>query len=568
MIRRVRVRRRPGGPPVPGLANPVIARVLGARGLDRVPDYSLNKLLPPVLNGLDEAVEILSDAIRHGRRILVVGDFDADGATGTALAVRALTAMGAADVRWRVPDRFRHGYGLSPELAAECLELKPDVLITVDQGVSSLEGVEVARRAGIEVIVTDHHLPGPELPAASSIINPNLPGDPFPSNHLAGVGVMFYLLIALRAGLRDQARATPVRLDAFLDLVAVGTVADMVVLDENNRRLVFQGLRRIAARRCAPGIAALMEVAGRNLGHVTAVDLGFAIAPRLNAAGRLEDMGIGIRCLLEDHPARAMELARRLDAINRDRRAVQAEMTETAEAQARMLLERLDGADCGLCVYDENWHQGVVGLVASRLCDRLQRPVIAFAPADDGRRELKGSCRSPAGVHMRDLLVQMDQAHPGLIARFGGHSRAAGLSLAASRLDAFRAAFQEIAGQLEFTADEVLSDGELAPHELCLDTAAALDAGGPWGQGWPEPLFDGRFRALDRRVLGHEHLKLRLQHVAGGAPLDAIAFRAGRLAHGELPDPLCVTYRLEVNRWMGKVRAQLVIQHLVEAVRK
>lgn len=568
MIRRVGVRRRPGGPPVSGLANPVIARVLGARGLERAPDYSLSKLLPPVLNGLDEAVEILSDAIRHGRRILVVGDFDADGATGTALAVRALTAMGAADVRWRVPDRFRHGYGLSPELAAECLELKPAVLITVDQGVSSLEGVEVARRAGIEVIVTDHHLPGPELPAASSIINPNLPGDPFPSNHLAGVGVMFYLLIALRAGLRDQARTTPVRLDAYLDLVAVGTVADMVVLDENNRRLVFQGLRRIAARRCAPGIAALMEVAGRNLGHVTAADLGFAVAPRLNAAGRLEDMGIGIRCLLEDHPVRAMELARRLDAINRDRRAVQAAMTETAEAQARILLERLDGADCGLCVYDENWHQGVVGLVASRLCERLQRPVIAFAPAEDGSLELKGSCRSPAGVHMRDLLVQIDHAHPGLIDRFGGHSRAAGLSLAASRLEAFRAAFQKIAGQLEFTADEVLSDGELAPHELCLDTAAALDAGGPWGQGWPEPLFDGRFRALDRRVLGHEHLKLRLQHVAGGAPLDAIAFRAGRLAHGELPDPLCVTYRLEVNRWMGKVRAQLVIQHLVEAVRK
>lgn len=570
MIRRVVIRRRNAAGPLPGILPAALARVLAGRGQTRPPDYSLKSLLQPTLHGLDSASGILVRAIEMNHRILVVGDFDADGATGTALAVRGLNALGANDVLWRVPDRTRHGYGLSPLLAAECLELKPDVLVTVDQGISSIGGVEMVRSAGVQVIVTDHHLPGPELPPASAIVNPNLPGDPFPSGNLAGVGVMFYVLIALRGALRKDGRAEKVRLDAFLDLVAVGTVADLVQLDENNRRLVHQGLKRIRARRCVPGIVALVEVAGRNLAHVTAADLGFAVAPRLNAAGRLEDMGIGVHCLLEDDPGRAMELARKLDAINRDRRAIQAEMTETAEAQADELLAKLGGHDCGLCVYDEAWHQGVVGLVASRLCERLQRPVIALAPAGEGNPQgqgaLKGSARSPAGVHMRDLLVDLDTRHPGLIERFGGHAGAAGLSLERSRLEAFMAAFEDLSGRITYRPDEILTDGSLRPEELTLETAEALAAAGPWGQGWEEPLFDGQFRVLQQRVVGENHLKLTLQPHSGGSRLEGIAFGAASLIRDGIPDPFHVTYRLGVNRYRGRVSAQMEVRHLVKGI--
>lgn len=567
MIRRVRIKRRKSEPGAADL-HPVVARVLAARGLTEAPDYGLAGLLPPNLGGLETAAGILADAIEQKHSILVVGDFDADGATGTALAVRALRMLGAVDVRWRVPDRFRHGYGLSPVLVDEIAEPLPAVLVTVDQGVSSLAGVARARARGLRVIVTDHHLPGPQLPEADAIVNPNLPGDPFPSGNLAGVGVMFYTALALRAELRRRGHfgnAQP-RLDSLLDLVALGTVADLVPLDENNRRLVYQGLERIRHGRCAPGVRALLEVAGRNLRYIQAADLGYAAAPRLNAAGRLDDMGIGIRCLLTDSDREAVSLASELDQLNAERQAIQADMQLDAERQAETLIERIDGDIKGLCVFDPGWHQGVVGLVAGRLMERLQRPVIAFAPAEAGGTELKGSGRSPQQLHMRDLLVDIDAANPGLVARFGGHARAAGLSLAQDSFEQFRSAFTRQLEAVDFGNEQVISDGMLAPEEFSVEAAEALASAGPWGQAWPEPLFDGAFRILERRVVGQAHLKLRLRSVAGGPELDAIAFRAGHLCHSELPDPLQITFRLELNRWRGRVIPQLNVQHLVEQI--
>ncbi len=568
MIRSVVIQRRqPQVPELPGL-HPVVARVLAARGQREPPDHSLQRLLPPSLSGLDRAADILARAIMDGASILVVGDFDADGATGTALAVRTLTSLGAREVRWLVPDRFRHGYGLSPDLVAEIPAPMPTVLLTVDQGVSSIAGVAAARRRGMQVVITDHHLPGPQLPQAEAIVNPNLPGERFGSTALAGVGVMFYTALALRTRLRElgwfQKRAEP-RLDQWLDLVALGTVADLVPLDENNRRLVHQGLMRMRAGRLSHGVRALLEVAGRNLSHVQAADLGFAAGPRLNAAGRLQDMGIGIRCLLADSEGSARSLATELDQLNAQRQALQAEMQKDAEVQAEALLAGLDGASHGLCVFHPDWHQGLVGLVAGRLAERLQCPVIAFAPAEHGSDELKGSGRSPVGLHMRDLLVEIDTTHPGLIDRFGGHARAAGLSLKRDRLTGFRAGFDACLRRHGRVSERIETDGPLAPEELTVMTAEALENSGPWGQSWPEPLFDGRFRVVERRIVAEAHLKLRLQPESGGPVLEAMAFRAGRLLRDELPDPLHVTYRLELNRWRGRVTPQMLIQHLVDA---
>lgn len=566
MIRRVQVCRRAAGrfdePGVP----PVVARVLAARGLRQRPDYRLGQLLPPVLSGLQPAARLLADAITAGRRILVVGDFDADGATGTALAVRGLRGLGAPEVIWRMPDRVRHGYGMSPLLARECIADSPAVVVTVDHGISSLEGIALLRGAGIEVIVTDHHLPGERLPEASAIVNPNCPGERFGSPNLAGVGVMFYTLIALRQELRTRGLDTGYRLDGLLDLVALGTVADLVPLDENNRRLVHLGLRRIRSGRCTPGVRALLEVAGRNLAHVGASDLGFAAGPRLNAAGRLDDISVGLRCLLADDFDQALALAQRLDDLNRERQSVQAEMSRDADRIVASMLDEADELPAGYLLSDPSWHPGVVGLVASRICEWRQRPVVALAPAGDGSDEWKGSCRSPAGVHMRDLLARIDARHPGVISRYGGHARAAGLSLVEGRIDAFREAFEQAVAALEFAPDRVYTDGELRPEELTLDSAIALAQAGPWGQGFEEPLFDGRFRVLQRRVVGSEHLKLLLSPWAGGPEIEAIAFRAGPLCRNELPEPLHVTYRLDVNRWRGQISLQLVIQHLVTGV--
>jgi single-stranded-DNA-specific exonuclease len=533
MIRRVRVRRRPAARPLPGL-DPVAARVLASRGCTAPPDYGLASMLPPTLADLDVASALLADAIEQGQRILVVGDFDADGATGTAVAVRGLQGLGASDVCWRMPDRIRHGYGLSTKLAEECLALQPDVLVTVDHGISSIAGVAKVRDAGVRVVVTDHHLPGETLPAADVIVNPNRHDDDFPSPNLAGCGVLFYVLIGVRAELRKRGHAAEFRLDSLLDLVALGTVADLVQLDENNRRLVRQGLERIRRRQCQPGVAALLEVAGRNLAHVAASDLGFIAGPRLNAAGRLDDISIGIRCLLSDSPDEAMQLAGELDRFNRERQQLQSDMVETAQQLAAELAAQIEGDPGGLCLFDPDWHPGVVGLVASRICEQLQRPVIAFAPAEPGAKELKGSCRSPAGVHMRDLLAELDAGAPDLIDRFGGHARAAGLSLEIERFGDFQRAFDAHVARLTFPPDAVLSDGALAPGELNVETAEALSNAGPWGQGWDEPLFDGHFRVLERRVVGSDHLKMLLEPHGGGPAVDAIAFRAGEWCHRDL----------------------------------
>ncbi len=566
-IRRVRIRRREKPKHALAGLHPVVSRVLAMRGLKTPPDYSLRHLLPPRLGGMDRACELLMGAISNNARICVVGDFDADGATGTALAVHGLRALGAGRVDWLVPDRFRHGYGLSTDLVGELASPLPEVLVTVDQGVSSHAGIALARELGIRVIVTDHHLPGETLPPADAIINPNLADEQFPSGALAGVGVMFYLLMGLRARMRDAGHfrnGREPRLDQWLDLVALGTVADLVPLDENNRRLVHHGLARIRAGQCLPGLRALLEVAGRNLRHVQAADLGFAAAPRLNAAGRLDDMGVGVRCLLATRESSARELAGELDTLNRDRQSLQQEMQEMAERQAQELAEGLDGELPGLCVFDPQWHQGVVGLVAGRLMERLQRPVFAFAPAENGGSELKGSGRGPDGLHLRDLLVDIDARQPGLIRRFGGHARAAGLTIDRSRFEEFRNRFNKHIQAIEFEDEYVRTDGELSAAELSLETAQALADAGPWGQGWPEPLFDGAFRVVERRVVGEKHLKLRLSPTERGPAIDAIAFRAGHLCHRDLPDPLHVVYSLEVNRWQGRVTPQLNIRHLVD----
>lgn len=539
------------------------------RGLDKRPDYALRTLLAPELVGIQAASRRLEQAIRDGERITVVGDFDADGATATVLAVTALQAMGVKQVDWLIPDRFKHGYGLSEKLVEEMGSDTPDVILTVDQGISSLGGVALAKSKGIDVIVTDHHLPGEALPAADAIVNPNLPSDSFPSKHLAGVGVVFYLMLALRQQLRESGyfenRSEP-RMDQWLDLVALGTVADLVCLDHNNRVLVQQGLERIRHGRARPGVIALLEVAGRNVRHANASDLGYAVAPRLNAAGRLEDMGLGVRCLLANSAQEARAWANELDRINAERKSLQASMQAEANAQAAKLLASLGASLPGACLFDPSWHQGVVGLVAGQMAERIQRPVVAFAPDEPGSNLLKGSARSPSGIHMRDLLVELDVRHPGLIERFGGHSGAAGLTLLESRLEQFREAFDQLVRGIPLHSQTVLSDGPLKEAMLSVDFAAALTDAGPWGQGFPEPLFDGAFRVIERRVVGGDHLKLRVQPIGSDQSYEAIAFRAGELCHQELPEPWHVTYRLELNRWQGRVSVQLNIQHWVDSV--
>jgi len=553
----------------PAMQEQALAILWRARGLEDRPDYALNTLLPPKLLGIDAAVARLEAAIAGNERVLVVGDFDADGATATALAVSALQAMGLAQVDWRIPDRFAHGYGLSAKLVKEIGVDPPDLLLTVDQGIGSMEGVALAKELGMDVIVTDHHLPGQVLPNADAIVNPNLPQDPFPSKHLAGVGVVFYLMVALRQHLRQQGhfdnRSEP-RLDQWLDLVALGTVADLVTLDHNNRVLVAQGLERIRHGQTRPGIGALLEVAGRNLRHISAADLGFAIAPRLNAAGRLEDMSLGVRCLLAENEPQARRLAKELDDINQARKSLQATMQTQANEQAKALISSLGTDLPGACLFDPSWHQGVVGLVAGQVAERVQRPVVAFAPDESGSAFLKGSARSPAGIHMRDLLVELDTNHPGLIERFGGHAGAAGLTIKADRLPRFEAAFDRLVQAIEHQPLALKTDGSLPEALLSAEFAQLLDGSGPWGQGFPEPLFDGLFDVVDRRVVGGEHLKLQMRPHGSNQVLDAIAFRAGALCHQELPKPWHVTYRLTLNRWRGQVRIQLNVQHWVEGV--
>lgn len=566
-----RIRRRAPGRAdgLPGNLHPVLRRVYAARGVAAAADLdqSLQTLLPVgSLPGVAAAARLLAGERAQGR-VLVIGDFDADGATSSALVVRALRALRFAHVDFLVPDRFRFGYGLTPEIVELAATRKPSLIVTVDNGVSSIDGVAAARRRDIPVLVTDHHLPGARLPEAAAIINPNLPGSSFGSGALAGVGVAFYLMVALA----QELQAEDFRAAELLDLVALGTVADMVPLDRNNRILVAQGLRRIRAGRCVPGIRALFEAAGRRLDTVSAADLGFAAAPRLNAAGRLTDMTVGIECLLTDDLHEAARLARQLSTLNEERRELEKRMQAEAVDLAATLASADDGRSApGVCLFDPGWHLGVVGLVAGRIKDRLHRPVIAFAPTEDG--SLRGSARSVPGVHIRDALDSIAARYPGLVPKFGGHALAAGLSLQPQRLEEFRAAFAaEIAQRAgpDSLQGWILTDGELERPLLSMATALALRAAGPWGQGFPEPLFDGEFDIVDSRLVGERHLKLRLRAATGCETLDAILFGhvggaseahdVGRGARVRL------AYRLEVNEWNGMEKIQLNCQYLEPA---
>jgi len=568
-----RISRRDAKPVPADLAqvlHPVVARVLAARDVLSVSelDYSLDKLHPAtMLAGMDDAVALLVDALTHDKRILVVADFDADGATGCAVAVRGLRLLGAAHVDYVVPNRFEFGYGLTPEIVAVAEQRAPDLLITVDNGISSVDGVAAAAARNVPVIVTDHHLPGERLPQAAAIVNPNQPGDNFPSKCLAGVGVAFYLLIALRAVLRDrrwfdERGLQEPNLGQLLDLVALGTVADVVPLDGNNRILVAQGIARIRGGRLQPGVAALLKVAGRDSNHLTASDLAFAVAPRLNAAGRLTDMALGIECLLCDDASLAAEMAATLDGINRERRDIEARMRDQAMAQVEALsFDSEETLPYGLCLYDDEWHPGVVGIVASRVKERLHRPVIAFAP--DREDTFKGSARSVSGVHIRDALEAIATRHAGLLSKFGGHAMAAGLSLERTRYDEFRAAFDDevrrhlSAGDLRGI---ISSDGPLEPADIGLALARELRRAGPWGQGFPEPVFDGEFQVMSSRVVGDTHLKLTLRAGDGAEPVDAIAFNA--LEYWPKDEKVVrLAYKLGVNRFRGRETAQLVVEH-------
>jgi len=561
-------------PPAADLpVNPLLQRIYAARGVRSADELQreLRLLTPPdALLGMEKAVELLYAALRERWRILIVADFDADGATSCALALRALRAMGAAWVGYRVPNRFEHGYGLTPEIVAVAAEEQPDLLITVDNGISSHEGVRAAQARGMKVLITDHHAPGQTLPAAEAIVNPNQPGDGFPSKHLAGVGVAFYVLMALRARLREvdwfaeRGLAEP-NLAQFLDLVAFGTVADVVRLDHHNRILVEQGLRRIRQDRCIPGIAALCEIAGRSQDRLSASDIGFYLGPRLNAAGRLEDMSQGIECLLSDDLDTARGIARRLHEINRQRGELTAEMQAQALTWIDRLAPTMADLPFGLCLFDPEWHQGVVGIIAGRLKEQLNRPVIIFAPDRDGN--IKGSGRSVAGMHLRDALASVATRHPGLIGHFGGHAMAAGLTLASEHFETFNQAFDTETRQWLSDDDlqgRLLSDGELAPAEFSLEIAELLREAGPWGQGFPEPLFDGLFEVSSHRILKDQHLKLWLRPPGTSLALEAIAFRR---AAGFNPGTARVraAYRLDVNEWRGERRLQLRIEHLEAA---
>jgi len=559
---------------LPDTLHPVIRRILLARDVtdEKSLDLKLGRLRPPAtLSGVKDAAGILADAVVKGQRIMIVGDFDADGATGTALAVRALRLMAASRVDFSVPNRFEFGYGLSVGLVETLAKDPPDVLVTVDSGISSLDGVRRARELGCRVIVTDHHLPGDELPQADAIVNPNCPGDRFPSKSLAGVGVVFYLLTVLRGALRERNWFTLPRrepnLARLLDLVALGTVADLVALDDNNRILVRQGMDRIRQGLCSPGLLALLRVGNRDYRHLVAADLAFAVAPRLNAAGRLEDMGIGIRCLLTDDREEAMALATELDALNHDRRHRQEQMHQQALGQLKELLSSLEGEQLpvGLCLYDDGWHQGIVGLVASRIKDAVHRPVLAFAPESEGSDLLKGSARSVTGLHIRDILARIDTKHPKLIKAFGGHAMAAGLTLKSAHLDSFREAFIESVGHFleDRSLDNVIeTDGELAAEDIDMPFAELLRSLGPWGQHFPEPLFEGRFVIEDQRVVGGSHLKMQLRPAGGHTRVDAIAFDC---LPEDLPrtDTVGFVYKLDINHFRGNKTCQLVIEHVL-----
>lgn len=562
-----------------------LQRVLATRGIKSKQDLQLQLGLlldGKTLRGQEQALDLLVQALREKRRILVIGDFDADGATSTALAVLALQSMGAAEVTYLVPNRFEYGYGLTPEIVDLASQQQPWLIITVDNGISSVEGVQRAHAHGIKVLITDHHLPGAVTPEAEAIVNPNQVGCDFGSKNLAGVGVIFYLLCSLRTRLKGldwfaQSSLPEPNMADYLDLVALGTVADLVPLDHNNRILVDQGLKRIRAQRCRPGISAILAVAGRSNENVYSTDLGFVVGPRLNAAGRMDDMSVGIECLLAETFSQAMSLATQLDQLNHERKQIEGDMKLDAQQHLNKLkLDQVETA-WGVCLYEPHWHQGVIGILASRVKEKLHRPTIVFAPeSDDPHKEnpmLKGSARSIPGLHMRDTLDRVAKRHPHLLSKFGGHAMAAGMTLKAADypqfVDAFDQAVRESLTRQDLEAT-LQTDGELTAQELTLESATLLSQYGPWGQQFPEPSFDGVFRVLEHRVLKGKHLKMILSPIdstatgQSGAMIDAIQFNSDWV---EQAPPRCVrvVYRPDINEYRGRQTLQLMLEHLESA---
>lgn len=550
--------------------HPVLARVYSARGVQSVSDLdkNLDQLVSfQLLGSIDHAVELLVDSLQKQEHIIIIGDFDSDGATSTALAVQALRLFGLHRVSYLIPNRFEFGYGLTPEIVEVAAERKPNLIITVDNGVASLAGVDKARSLGIKVLITDHHLQGEVLPNADALVNPNIKGDGFPSKNLAGVGVIFYVMLALRTRLRHldwfkTAGIPEPNMAELLDLVALGTVADVVPLDKNNRILVQQGLSRMRAGRVRPGIKALLEVAGRHIAKVSSSDLAFFVGPRLNAAGRLDDMSRGVECLLASNDDDALALAKELDHLNVERRSIEKSMRDQAKEAVKSL--HLDKKlPYGLCLYDETWHQGVIGIVASRIKDQVFRPVIAFAKVDD--KEIKGSARSVDGVHIRDVLVEVDAKNPGLILKFGGHSMAAGLSLLKENYTKFTQSFDKVVRQFlseDQLQGKIYSDGDLQSEEINLDLAQLLNEAGPWGSGFPEPLFDNVFKVVNQRLLKEKHLKLMLE-IEGLGFIDAIAFNVDtKIWPNYRCEKIHAAYKLDINEWQGKRSVQLIIDYL------
>lgn len=552
--------------------SPLLQRIYAARDVRSMTDIDrgLSALLPfSELKDIEKATARLVSAIQKQENILIIGDFDADGATSTAVAVAALRSFGAKNVDFLVPNRFTFGYGLTPEIVDLAKTKSPQLIITVDNGVASNDGVARANSYGIDVVVTDHHLQGAQLPEAFAIVNPNRKDDTFKSKSLAGVGVIFYVMLAVRAQLISQNyfsenNITKPNMAEFLDLVALGTVADVVPLDKNNRILVHQGLQRIRAGLARPGIRALLQISGRNPEKLAAMDLGFTIGPRLNAAGRLDDMSLGINCLLEDNVDIALERARHLDQLNIERRAIEAEMKQ----QAFDIVDHIDlqkKLPMGICLYDETWHQGVIGLVASRVKDKLNRPVIAFAKADD--KIIKGSARSVPGVHIRDVLDEIATTHPDLLSKFGGHAMAAGLSIKLQDYQTFSAVFEETVSRY-LSQDQlhrvIESDGELSHDDFTLENASVLKEAGPWGQQFPEPLFDGEFEVISQRLVGTNHLKLVLKPKNGAHVVDAIAFQVDvNQWPNHRATRVTAAYRLDINEFRGRSSLQLIVEEMI-----
>jgi single-stranded-DNA-specific exonuclease len=559
-----------------GELHPLLKRIYIARGLTSIDelDKSLAKLPSPwLLSGMTEMVAQLITAINEQQRITIVADYDADGATSCAVAVQGLQLLGAKNVSFVVPNRFEYGYGLTPEIVELVKLQQPDVIITVDNGISSIDGVKAAKKAGIKVLITDHHLPPTELPAADAIVNPNLVNDGFPSGALAGVGVMFYVLMALRSRLRElhwfeEYQIVEPNLAQLLDYVALGTVADVVALDQINRILVHQGLLRIRTGRAHKGLIALIEVSNKNPQSIFAADLGFSLGPRLNAAGRMDDMALGIQCLLTDDPQLAKDMANQLDELNQDRREVEG----TMKLQAMAYINEMKPLDerhlpAGICLYDKSWHQGVIGILASRIKDRVHRPVIAFAPAGDDL--IKGSARSIVGVHIRDVLSDIASSHPQILSKFGGHAMAAGLSLKMHDYPAFALAFDEMVGKRLATVDlnqKVYSDGELTEQEMSVEFAELLQQAGPWGQEFPEPVFNGIFDVIQARIVGQRHLKLVLRKLDGNLLIDAIAFFIDQPENWLGLRQINAAYKLDINEFRGNRTVQFILQYLEKII--